>query len=208
MRAAAAKELLFETIGFMERPRRAVGILESRKLPPDEVSHELARQCGVAAEDLTLLVAPTASLAGGVQIVGRSVETAMHKLLELGFDLRRIVRGAGMAPLPPVAADDLAAIGRTNDAILYGADVTLAVRGDDASLETIGPQVPSCASPDFGQPFSEIFRRYDHDFYRIDPHLFSPAVVTLENLDSGNRFRYGQLRPEVVRESFAIASAP
>ena len=67
--------------------------------------------------------------------MARSVETALHKLAELKFDLSRLVSAHGTAPLPPVAANDLAAIGRTNDAILYGARVVLAVTGDDASLE-------------------------------------------------------------------------
>ncbi len=139
-----------------------------------------------------------------MQVVARSVETALHKLLELGFDLTRVVAGWGTAPLPPAAPDDLAAIGRTNDAILYGGEVMLWVRGDDHSLAAVGPRVPSSASPDHGQPFATIFARYHHDFYKIDPHLFSPAVVTLANLDTGSTFRFGELHPRVIHESFGI----
>ena len=207
MRAAAAKEALFTKIGHQEKPMCAVGILETRRLPPDEVCRDLAEKCGVASEKLTLLMAPTASLAGSIQVVARSVETALHKLLELGFDLQRIVSGAGTAPLPPASGDDLAAIGHTNDAILYGGEVTLWVRGDDGSLEAIGPKVPSVASPDHGQPFAAIFERYNRDFYRIDPHLFSPAVVTLANLDTGHTFRFGHTLPRVIHESFDIRRA-
>jgi methenyltetrahydromethanopterin cyclohydrolase len=147
-------------------------------------------------------MAPTASQSGTIQVVARSVETCLHKLLELGFDPKRIESGLGTAPLPPVAEDDLAAIGRTNDSVLYGGEVTLWVRGDDDSLRDIGPRVPSSASPDFGQPFAEIFRRYDHDFYKIDPHLFSPAAVTFCNLDTGRTFRFGQVSPDVLQRSF------
>jgi methenyltetrahydromethanopterin cyclohydrolase len=204
MRAAGSKEPLFDKIGMREKPQRAVGVLEARALPPDDVCRDLARECGVAPDMLTLLAAPTASLAGMVQVVARSVETALHKLFESGFDLSRVKNGMGAAPLPPSALDDLAAIGRTNDAILYGGEVTLWVRGDDASLQAIGPQVPSCASSDFGQPFAAIFERYNRDFYAIDPHLFSPAVVTFANLDTGRAFRFGRLRPDVIARSFAI----
>lgn len=204
MRAAAAKEPLFENIGCSEKPPLAVGVLETRVLPPDEVCRDLAGQCGVPPEKLTLLVAPTASLAGTVQVVARSVETALHKLIELEFDLHRVVSGFGTAPLPPVSADDVMAIGRTNDAILYGGEVTLHVRGDDASLEEIGPRVPSGASADHGQPFAAIFERYHRDFYQIDPHLFSPATVTLENLDTGHSFCFGHVLPRVIHESFDI----
>lgn len=204
MRAAAGKEALFQRIGHREQPPRAVGVLESRQAPPDAVCSDLARQCGVAPDKLTLLFAPTASQAGTVQIVARSLETALHKLLELGFDLGRVESGWGLAPLPPVAADDLVGIGRTNDAILYGGEVTLLVRGDDASLEALGPRVPSGASPDFGQPFATIFERYHRDFYKIDPHLFSPAMITFVNLDTGRALRFGHLVPRVIHESFDI----
>ena len=152
--------------------------------------------------NLTLLVAPTRSLAGTVQVVARSVETALHKLHTLRFDLQRVVSGCGFAPLPPVAADDLTGIGRTNDAVLYGGDVTLWVRGDDDSLEAIGPQVPSSASRDYGQPFGEIFERYGRDFYKIDPLLFSPAVVTFVNLDTGRYLRFGEPNPPVLASLF------
>jgi methenyltetrahydromethanopterin cyclohydrolase len=202
MRAAAGKEKLFEAIGCRETPSVAVGVLETRKLPPAEVVNYIAQETGVAPNGLTLLVAPTASQAGTIQVVARSIETSLHKLHELGFDLSRIESAAGQAPLPPVAKDDLAGIGRTNDAILYGGEVRLWVRGDDASLEAIGPRVPSNASADHGRPFAEIFARYDRDFYRIDPLLFSPAVVELVNLDSGRSWRFGQLLPDVIEKSF------
>jgi len=202
MRAAAGREELFDAIGFREQPTDAVGVLESAQLPPETVCREIAERCGVVPDHLTLLVAPTASQAGGVQVVARSLETALHKMHELGFDLGRVESGFGCAPLPPVAGDDLAAIGRTNDAVLYGGRVTIWLRGDDASLAELGPKIPSCSSNDYGCPFLSTFEKYDRDFYKIDPLLFSPAVVRLNNLDTGNSFQFGELRPDVLAESF------
>jgi methenyltetrahydromethanopterin cyclohydrolase len=202
MRAAYGKEELFDHIGGRERPAVAVGVLETRKLPTDEVIAYLAERVQLPAERLTLLCAPCASLAGTVQVVARSLETALHKLHELGFDLRQVVSGHGTAPLPPVAADEIGAIGRTNDAILYGGQVTVWVRGDDEQVAELGPKVPSSASPDHGAPFAEIFERYQRDFYKIDRHLFSPAVIVLVNLKTGRRHVFGRLEPEVLRRSF------
>ena len=202
MRAIPAQEPVFAKIGFQERSNVAVGVLESRKFPPDSVYKEIVQQCRIKADSLTLLVAPTSSLAGTVQVLARSVETALHKLFELDFDLSLIESGFGSAPLPPPAADDMAGIGRTNDAILYGSEVTLWVRSDDVVLENIGPKVPSSASSDHGQPFSEIFAKAGGDFYAIDPHLFSPAVVTLTNLNSGRSFRFGHTVPRIIHRSF------
>jgi methenyltetrahydromethanopterin cyclohydrolase len=138
-----------------------------------------------------------------VQVVARTVETALHKLHELGFDLKKVASGFGVAPLPPIAADDLVGIGRTNDAVLYGGRVTLWVRASDDELMELGPKIPSSASADHGRPFAEIFAAYDHDFYKIDPHLFSPAEVTLVNLATGNTHRFGSPAPAILRASFS-----
>jgi methenyltetrahydromethanopterin cyclohydrolase len=202
MRAAAGTEAIYDVIGYREEASAIVGVLETRKPPPPAIVARIASACRVELANVTLLVAPTASLAGGVQIVARSVETALHKLAELKFDLTRIVAAHGTAPLPPVAANDLAAIGRTNDAILYGASVVLAVTGDDASLESIGSQVPSSSSHDYGEPFRTIFARYNNDFYAVDPHLFSPAEVVLQNVETGKQYRFGEVNHEVLARSF------
>lgn len=204
MRAAAGREPLFDAIGYRESSPVAVGVLETRKLPNDAVAAWICERAKVPASGLTLAAAPTASQAGGVQVVARSVETAMHKLHELGFDIAQVVSAFGIAPLPPVAKDDLAAIGRTNDAVLYGARVTLWVQSGDAVIESIGPRVPSAASSDYGRPFAEIFDRAGGDFYKIDPSLFSPAEVTFCSLESGRVFRYGSIAPAVLEQSFGL----
>ncbi|MCA9246247.1 MAG: methenyltetrahydromethanopterin cyclohydrolase, partial [Planctomycetales bacterium] len=138
MRAAAGREELFQRIGHTEQASVAVGLLESAQLPPEAVALQIAEKCQIKPANLLLLVAPTKSLAGTVQVVARSVETALHKLDDLGFDLSCVDSALGWAPLPPPAKNDLAAIGRTNDAILYGAEVTLYLRGDDAVLQKLG----------------------------------------------------------------------
>lgn len=202
MRAARGREPLFDDIGLRESPDCAVGVLESGGLPDEAVVAHVAEGCGIAPGRLTLAAARTASLAGGVQVVARSVETALHKLHALAFDLSGIVGGFGDAPLPPVAADDLAAIGRTNDAVLYGARCTLYARGADDAIAEVADRLPACASADHGQPFAEIFRRYDHDFYKIDPMLFSPAAVVIQNVESGCTHVSGRVDEAVLAKSF------
>ena len=204
MRACAAREPLFADLEFQETSEVCVGVLEASALPPDEVCVEVAQKCGVEPAQLTLLVASTKSLAENVQVVARSVETALHKLHELKFDVRRVVSAWGSAPLPPPAKDDLAAIGRTNDAVLYGGRTTLFVRGDDASIEEAGAHLPSSSSSDYGRPFAELFAEREYDFYRIDPLLFSPAQVTIANVDTGRAFRFGDVADDVLLTSFGL----
>ncbi len=209
MRGLTGKEELFKDLGYPEsdgyrsREEQAVGVLEADSLPDDSVTEKIAAACDVDVRSLILCVAPTASIAGHIQVVARSVETALHKLHELKFDVTRIVSGFGTAPLPPIAKNGLQGIGRTNDAILYGGKVTLWVNGEDESLEQIVQEVPSCASRDFGRPFGELFASYDHDFYKIDPNLFSPAVIEFVNLTTGHSFSAGSVRPDVLASSFA-----
>ncbi|HVR75313.1 MAG TPA: methenyltetrahydromethanopterin cyclohydrolase [Planctomycetota bacterium] len=202
MRAAYGAEELFQRIGRRERTQHAVGVLETGAVPTAEVFSFLAEKLGLDPGRITLAAARTRSLAGSIQVVSRSVETALHKLDLLGFDLERIESGFGSAPLPPPSASDIEAIGRTNDAILYGARVTLWVRGDDDSIAAVGPRVPASASKDHGTPFAEVFERYERDFYRIDPLLFSPAEVTFQNLDTGRTRSFGSLEPAVLERSF------
>lgn len=202
MRAAYGKEELFDDIGCREKSPVAVGVLESRKIPDDAVIDHLRQSLDLAANKITLCVAPAASIAGNFQVVARSLETALHKLHELGFDLAQVVSGLGSAPLPPVATNELSAIGRTNDAILYGGRVVLWLQADDDQLRELGPKVPSSASADYGAPFASIFERYEHDFYKIDPMLFSPAEIVLCNLKTGRTFAFGRPRPEVLHHSF------
>jgi methenyltetrahydromethanopterin cyclohydrolase len=202
MRAAYGKEELYERIGGREQPPVAVGVLETRKLPDDAVIDFICERLHLPANRLTLLTAPASSMAGNVQVVARSLETALHKLYELQFDLNQVISGFGTAPLPPVAANEMQAIGRTNDAILYGGRVVLWVRADDEQILAIGPKVPSSASPDHGSPFAAIFERYERDFYKIDPLLFSPAQIVINNLNSGKSHVFGQTAPDVLRSSF------
>jgi methenyltetrahydromethanopterin cyclohydrolase len=201
-RARVEKEL-FSKLGYVEDAARGVLVLEGRTLPTDDVATWIAAKAGIAANALTMAVAPTASLAGGVQIVARSVETGLHKMDTLGFDVRKVVSAIGTAPLPPVAKSDMRAIGRTNDSVLYGAQARYTMLADDDELASLAERLPSSSSADYGTPFYDIFKRYDNDFYKIDPLLFSPAEVWLTSVSSGRTFHGGQLNPGVLRASFS-----
>jgi methenyltetrahydromethanopterin cyclohydrolase len=197
-----AERELFDELGYRDASRAAVLCLEGRALPDDAVARYVAERAGVEPGRLTMLIAPTASVVGGVQVAARVVETAVHKLHALGFDPRKVLGGLGSCPLPPVARSDSRAIGRTNDAILYAGQVALTVRADDSELERLVPQVPSETSRDYGAPFYEIFKRYGGDFYQVDPLLFSPAAISVTNLASGRTFQAGRVNVEVLRKSF------
>ncbi len=160
MRLLRGREEMLRELALREHGDRLVGVLESDKLPSAEAIGLIAEQCGVTPSGIHLGIAPSTSIAGSLQVVARSVETAMHKLHELKFDVRTIVSGAGVAPLPPPArpGDTVDGIGRTNDAILYGATVTLWTDCDDDQIDIVAARVPSSSSSDHGQPFADDFQ--------------------------------------------------
>ncbi|RFC63021.1 methenyltetrahydromethanopterin cyclohydrolase [Fulvimarina endophytica] len=201
-RALAGLEELYKDIGYRDQADAAVLVLETDTPPPEPLVRKIAQSCGVAPDRLTLIITPTTSLAGSVQIVGRVVEVALHKAHVLEFDLSHIVEGIGTAPLAPPHPDFITAMGRTNDAVIYGGRIVLHVNGSAAKARELAERLPSSTADDYGKPFAEIFREYDGDFYKIDPMLFSPAEVQIVSLESGETFHGGGIDPKLIDASF------
>lgn len=183
----------------------AVGIFESKELPDESDLQEFADECSCKISDVTVCVARTSSLPGSMQVVSRSIETAMHKLFELDFDLTKVQRAIGFAPIPPTGTDDYVSMGWTNDSILFGAEVVLWIDYFE-TLDLVMDKLPSRSSKAFGRPFIEVFEEYDRDFYKVDKMLFSPAKVTAICTATGRIATAGRLRPDLLSKSFGILS--
>lgn len=203
-RALSRVEDLFDELDYEDDTDVAVLTLESGEIPPEEAADYIADECGVNTSDLYLLVASTASIAGSVQVSARVVETGIHKLHTLDFEIETIKTGIGSAPIAPVAANDLEAMGKTNDCTLYGGNTIYFVKAEDSEIEEVIEEVPSSASEDYGSPFIEIFEEYDRDFFKIDKKLFSPARVTINNMETGSVYRSGEINEKVLKESLEI----
>ncbi|MFD0987547.1 methenyltetrahydromethanopterin cyclohydrolase [Methyloligella solikamskensis] len=202
-RALGSSEPLFEELGYRDKADEAFFVLEADEAPPAPLVKEVAEACKVKPENLTFIYAPTTSLAGMVQIIGRSLEVALHKAHELHFPLENIVDGIASAPLAPPAPDFVQAMGRTNDAIIYGGRVQLYVNGDEAAAKELAEKLPSSASKDYGQPFAEIFSAVKGDFYAIDKMLFSPAQAMVSALESGKSFQGGEIDETLLNRCFS-----
>lgn len=205
-RAMAGREDLYQELNYSDRADAACLVLESDKAPPQQVIEKVARDTGLAPEQLTFILTPTRSLAGVVQIVGRVLEVAMHKIHTLHFPLEHVLDGMASAPLPPPSPDFLTGMGRTNDAILFGGHAHLFVQGGDEAAEKLARELPSSASRDYGRPFAEVFKSVNMDFYKIDPMLFSPAAVTVTAVESGRSFTGGKLDPALLDQSFGYGA--
>jgi methenyltetrahydromethanopterin cyclohydrolase len=199
-RALAQKEELFKELAYRDKSAAGVLVLEVDRVPPQVVIDKVLRDCSLAPEGLSFVLTPTTSAAGTTQVVARVLEVALHKAHELGFELAHVVGGSASAPLPSPSPDGVTAMGRTNDAILYGGRVHLQVRGDDAAARSLALRLPSSNSKDYGRSFAEIFQAAGYDFYKIDGALFAPAEVWVSNLDSGNTWHAGALDMALLRK--------
>ena len=206
-RALAGKETLFDELGYRDRHDSGALVLEVDRLPPPVVIDKILRDCALAPDKLTLVVTPTHSVAGTVQVVARVVEVALHKTHVLGVDLSEIIEGSGSAPLPPPAPEATQAMGRTNDAILYGGRVHLSVKSD-AVARRLAAELPSSNARDYGRPFADIFTSFNYDFYQIDPALFAPAEVWVSSLESGATYHGGKIDMALLDAQWSGTLAP
>lgn len=195
-------EELYKELDYNDKAETATLVIENDAIPPIEIVQKIAKACNVDLEKLTIIVTPTSSLAGGVQVVGRVLEVAMHKAHELHFPLENIIDGIGSAPLCPPHPDFVQAMGRTNDAILFAGLVHIFVKGSDAEAEKLAMALPSSTSKDYGKPFAQVFKDAKYDFFKIDGMLFSPANVIVTAVETGNSFRAGKLDNALLNQSF------
>jgi methenyltetrahydromethanopterin cyclohydrolase len=202
-RAIGSSEKLFDELGYRDEANSGTLVLEADNPPPPALVQQVAKACRLKPDQLSFIYAPTSSLAGTVQIAARCLEVALHKSHELQFPLNHIVDGIATAPLPPPASNFVEAMGRTNDAIIYGGRAQLFVSGGAKEAKALAENLPSLKSKDYGKPFADIFAAVKGDFYAIDRMLFSPAMVTVTSLKSGESFIGGRIDTAVLSRSFA-----
>jgi len=198
---------LYEKIQYNDKSDTAVLVLETAKEPPEDVIAYVSDECKVAPDALSLILVPTSTVAGSTQISGRIVETGMHRLMELGFNPKLITSACGYAPIAPVHPKFAQAMGRTNDALMYvGVAYYTTSYDDDERLKKLVDEAPSSTSKGYGKPFFEIFKEAGYDFYKIDPGLFAPAVLIVNNAKTGSTFKAGKIDVKVFKRSIGFQS--
>ncbi|MHA1339375.1 MAG: methenyltetrahydromethanopterin cyclohydrolase [Promethearchaeota archaeon] len=198
---ARTEKELFEKIKYEDNHDATVLVLETSKEPDEDVVDYVAKKCKVKPEKVYLAYAPTACLAGSVQIAARIVETSIHKFLEIGMPPEWIKEGNGTCPIAPIAKDDFTAMGWTNDCIMFMGNVNLKMdvpASEENKLKELVEKCPSSSSSSYGKPFAQVFKEAGGDFYKIDPGMFAPAKISVLNRETGNYFEAGKLNPEVL----------
>jgi methenyltetrahydromethanopterin cyclohydrolase len=194
---------LFEKLGYSEESDEAVLVLETEKYPDDEVVKFISNEVKVKPENLYLVLVSPASIAGSVQVSARIVETGIFKLNTLEFDLKTILYGYGVCPVAPLHSSPLKMAGRSNDMLLYGGVTYYIVDyPDDVKLNEYVSKVPSLASKDYGKSFTELVDQYGWDFlYKVDPSIFAPALVIINNVRSGRTLTSGRINYDILEKA-------
>jgi len=214
-RALALKpKKLYAKLNHKEESDIGVLVLETEKAPPEPVIQQIALKCNVSPKNLFIVMFSTTSVSGATQVSGRVVETGLHKLERLGLDPLLVKHAWGYAPIVPVHPSSGEAMGRTNDAILYGGVTNYTINfEDDLKLEGIVKQAPSSASEMLQEAkrlaqknprFLDVFKEAGFDFYKIDANIFAPAVVAITNSRTGKTFRAGSLDVELIKNSLGL----
>lgn len=196
----------YEEIGYKDDADLAILTLEADQLPGTDVTEAIAADSNVSPENVYVLVAPTSSLVGSIQISGRVVENGTYKMLEfLHFDVNKVKHAAGIAPIAPVDPDGLKAMGKTNDAVLFGGRTYYYVESEEGDdIKSMAEKLPSSASAGYGKPFFEVFKEAEFDFYKIDKGMFAPAEVVINDLRTGETFKAGYVNSELLTKSFGL----
>jgi methenyltetrahydromethanopterin cyclohydrolase len=171
-------------------PDNVIAVLEGAKPTEADVESLLKRLCGASSFGrggfegrLWICFAPTTSIAGSMQVQARVCEVAVKKAYDKKFDVGKIRAVRGWVPLIRPKSDFIAALGATNDSIIYGGSVEIWVDLPAEQLAEWGRHLISAsAGEDYGTPFAQIFERYERDFYKIPPEVFTVAQVRLVSL--------------------------
>jgi methenyltetrahydromethanopterin cyclohydrolase len=199
-RALVAGEDVFERIGYRDDFDFAVLATEADRLPNEAVAEQIADVAGVAPASVAICSFATGSVVGSVTVASRAAELAMFRLAELGYDPLAVRSISGSASVAPISHDEDVAIGRTNDALVYGGHVHLVVEEDFAEFD----RVHSAAATEYGRPSEDVFEEADWDFSDVPEGFFAPAQVTIDVIDGPTHVQ-GDTDESVVAESFEIA---
>ncbi|MDR3291606.1 MAG: methenyltetrahydromethanopterin cyclohydrolase [Methanobrevibacter sp.] len=196
----------YDEINYEDDADIAILTLEADKLPDEDVAEQIAKESNVNSENVYLLVAPTSSLVGSIQIAGRVVENGTYKMLEaLHFDVKKVKFAAGSAPIAPIDPDPLKAMGKTNDAVLFGGRTYYYIKSEEGdNIKELTEKLPSSAADGYGKPFYEVFKEADFDFYQIDKGMFAPAEVVINDLRTGELFKAGYVNSNLLKKSFGL----
>jgi methenyltetrahydromethanopterin cyclohydrolase len=201
--AAIPSDHYLDSTPYRDRYFEVVLCIQDVRYPDPAIAQEVADACKVDPHNVYLLIAPSASITGSIQVAARMIEIACHKMRMSGFPVANVVQARGVAPIAPLVMDETKAMGRINDALLYGGQTEFWVDASDEEIAAVIEKLVSkTSSPYYPQLFGEVFENAGRDFYKIDHNFHCIAKIQLHNVRTGNSFSAGEINYDVIRKSF------
>lgn len=201
--AAAESDQFIHAVDYRDSSSEAVLCVQRDRYPSEALITCAAEACGVNTKDLYLLIAPDNCIVGSIQVASRFLEQAGHKLYSKGLDIGKVLHCRGSAPIAPVVKDPLKAMGRINDALVYGSELEIWIDADDCEIaKAIHQIVGKTSSPNYNELFQDIFVNCGGAFYLLDPDVNSIGRVQIHNVNTGRAFCAGEINYELLRRSF------
>jgi methenyltetrahydromethanopterin cyclohydrolase len=203
-RAKAALEIdhSFHYTNYRDTSDEVVMGIQANQLPDEIMADQVANDCQVKPENVYFLAHKTNSIVASIQVSARILEQTINKMIKKGFDLNTLEYARGFCVVAPVDLDPEAAMGKINDCLLYGGRSEFWVKWEDDNIKEILPQLVTESSKDYGRLFKDLFVDAERDFYKMDLDIHSPAVVQIVNMNSGNLFKAGRIREDLIEKSF------
>ena len=201
-RAIARNDIFSQSWTYQDIHHETVFAAQTTELPGEDLAEDIARACNISTENVYILAARTGSLVGSIQVCSRTVEASQWRMTRKGFDISKIISGMGTCPIAPPIRSELHAMDRVNTALIYGASVSWLVDCTDAEIEAVIKELPFDASRRFGETFMFIFEEGKRDFYVVDKDIHTIAGFEITNIASGNTFRAGTIRHDMLKDCF------
>ena len=194
---------LFEKIQYKDKSKIAILILQTDSIPDEKISKYLAEQCRVIPRNLYLIITPTNSIVGSIQVSARMIEITLWRLLDVfKFSPNKIVAASGSAPISPVYPEIWRRLGITpDDMLMNGSRVVLFIKpekGDD--LQYLAKNMVIKATKAYGKSFYEMLKEADFDFYKVDHSSVAPAQIVIYDLLNGKIYEAGELNIELIKK--------
>jgi methenyltetrahydromethanopterin cyclohydrolase len=180
---------------------------------PTLCSEYIASKCKISPENLYLVMAPTASVAGSVQVSAHVLEDSLWRLTDyLDYEYSKVKYITGSSPISPVYPEIWRRPGITPDDMIRNAGrihfYVYSSEGDD--LQKIADEMIIEKTQAFGKPFFEILnsgifsKGLDKKTLGREGWTYVIAEAMVTDLRTGKVFKAGKIHADLIRKFMGI----
>lgn len=204
---------VFDKVEYEDKADVGVLVLQADSMPDEKVSGYIASKCKIPPENLYLVIAPTASIAGSVQVSAHVLEDSLWRLTEyLDYEYSKVKFVTGSSPISPVYPEIWRRPGITPDDMIRNAGrihfYLYSSEGDD--LQKIVDEMIIEKTQAFGKPFYEILnsgifsRGLDKKTLGREGWTYVIAEAMVTDLRTGKIYKAGKIHVNLIKKFMDI----